>query len=181
MNNRQRAFIQEYLKDFNATRAAKSVGYSEKAARAIGSRLLTKANIAEAVKAEIAERAMGKEEVLQRIADIARGDMADLMDITPTGFILELMVKDENGNLTVNPKTKLIKKIKQKTTTILAKSEDGGDKEFVETELELYSAYDAQVTLGKYHKLWTDALDVTSGGEPIKFIEVIRESSQPDK
>ena len=181
MRNRWRAFINEYLTDFNATRAAKAVGYSERGARVQGHRLLTNDNIAEVIKAEISERAMGKEEVLQRIADVARGDMADLMHITPQGFVLELMTRDDKDNLIVKPKTKLIKKIKQKVTTVIAKKESDEDREIVETEIELYSAFDAQVQLGKYHKLFTDGLDVTSGGEPIKFIEVVREINNQDQ
>ena len=54
MNDRQTVFVAEYLKDFNATRAAKAAGYSAKTARAIGSRLLTDVDIQEAIKAEIA-------------------------------------------------------------------------------------------------------------------------------
>lgn len=46
---KQEMFCQEYLKDLNATQAAIRAGYSEKAAKEQGSRLLTKANIQERV------------------------------------------------------------------------------------------------------------------------------------
>lgn len=49
MNARQTRFVQEYLIDLNATQAAIRAGYSEKAARAIGSENLTKPDIAEAI------------------------------------------------------------------------------------------------------------------------------------
>ena len=42
---KQRRFVQEYLIDFNATRAAIQAGYSEKTARFIGAENLTKPNI----------------------------------------------------------------------------------------------------------------------------------------
>ena len=167
MTHKQQAFIAEYIKDFNATRSAIAAGYSQKTARSIGQHLLTLVDIDAAIKAEISERAMDKDEVLQRLADIARGDMADLMDITTMGFTLNLTIH-ENGKIIPNPKTKLIKKIKQKVTTHIAKSESDEDREVVETEVELYSAQEALNTLGKYHGLLTEKIDVTTKGEKIQ-------------
>lgn len=46
---RQSAFVREYLKDPNATRAAKAAGYSEKTAYAQGSALLKKQEVSAAV------------------------------------------------------------------------------------------------------------------------------------
>lgn len=50
MNNRQKAFIEEYLKDLNATQAAIRAGYSKKTARSQGQRLLTKVDIQKEIK-----------------------------------------------------------------------------------------------------------------------------------
>ena len=46
LTTRQRAFVQEYSIDGNATQAAIRAGYSEKTARFQASRLLTNVNIA---------------------------------------------------------------------------------------------------------------------------------------
>jgi len=46
---KQQAFVEEYLIDLNATQAAIRAGYSERSAAVTASRMLTKANIAEAV------------------------------------------------------------------------------------------------------------------------------------
>jgi hypothetical protein len=108
---------------------------------------------------------------LANLTDIARGNITDLMDVTPNGFTIDLMYEDENGNQIIKPQTKLIKKIKQKVTTILGKKESDDDKEIIETEIELYSAYDAQVTLGKYHKLFIDRVDVTTEGEKVNSLD----------
>lgn len=159
LTNKQRIFIAEYLRDFNATRAAIAAGYSEKTARAIGCENLTKPDIKEAID----ERMMSRDEVIVGLTDIARGNIADLMDVTTAGYSFRLVVEDEGGNKIVNPKTKLIKKIKQKVTTILAKSESGEDREIIETELELYSAHEAYRDLGKYHALFIDRQDI--GGD----------------
>ena len=50
MTPKQKLFISEYLKDFNATRAAIAAGYSEDTARQIGSENLSKPDIRDAVK-----------------------------------------------------------------------------------------------------------------------------------
>lgn len=57
LTNRQAAFVREYLCDLNATQAAIRAGYSEKTAKAQGSRLLTNADIAEAIQKAMDERA----------------------------------------------------------------------------------------------------------------------------
>ena len=50
MNNKHCRFVDEYLIDQNATRAAIAVGYSPKTAKSQGSRLLTNADIAHAIE-----------------------------------------------------------------------------------------------------------------------------------
>ncbi len=157
LTNKQEKFVNEYLKDYNATQAALRAGYSPKTAYAIGSENLKKLEIIEAVR----QKTMDSAEVLANLTDIARGNITDLMDVTTSGFTLELMEKDEQGEYVIKPQSKLIKKIKQKVTTILGKKESDDDKEIVETEIELYSAQEALVTLGKYHKLFTDRAEVT--------------------
>ena len=122
-------------------------------------------------EAEFIARQMGPDEVKAGLADIARGNLADLMDITTSGFSLELMIDDGHGNKIVNPKTKLIKKIRQKVTTYLAKSESDEDREVIETDFELYSAHDAYRDIGKIHGLFVDRSEVTVT-EPVQFIEV---------
>lgn len=50
LNSRQKMFVSEYVKDFNATQAAIRAGYSEKTARSQGQRLLTKVDIKNKIK-----------------------------------------------------------------------------------------------------------------------------------
>lgn len=47
---KQKIFCEEYIKDWNATRAAIAAGYSEKTAKEIGSQNLTKLHIQEYIK-----------------------------------------------------------------------------------------------------------------------------------
>lgn len=153
LNNKQRAFIAEYLRDFNATQAAIRVGYSAKTARAIGSKLLTKVDIAAAIQAEISERAMGADEVLQRLAEHARGDVGDFMSIDSMSFSLDLQKAKELGL------TRLIKKVKDR---VVMTSKDGEETETHTLEIELYDAQSALVTLAKVHRLFTEPSDIPS-------------------
>lgn len=149
MNFRQQVFIKEYVRDFNATRAALAAGYSPKTAYSIGQENLKKPEISASIKAKIEELTMGADEVLLRLADIARGDISDLMALSTVGYTFELLIENEQGQRVPNPKTKLIRRIKQKVTTYLGKKEDSEDREVVETELELYSAHEALMDIAK--------------------------------
>lgn len=153
---RQQIFVLEYVKDFNATRAAIAAGYSPKTARFIASNLLTKVNVKEAVKLLLQEKVMTADEVLTRLADMARGDIAELMELSTMGFTFDLMIKNENGEMVPNPKTKLIKRIKQKVTTFIGKKSDTEDREIIETELELHDSQAALVNIGKHLGLFKD-------------------------
>ena len=84
LNEKQRRFVIEYLIDLNATQAAIRAGYSEKTAKVQGSRLLTNADVAQAVFEAQAKRSERTEVdadwVLRRLADEAEADIADLYD-----------------------------------------------------------------------------------------------------
>lgn len=56
MTDKQQFFVQEYLKDFNATQAAIRAGYSKKTAGAIGAENLTKPEIQQALQKVMSER-----------------------------------------------------------------------------------------------------------------------------
>lgn len=56
LNPRQARFVEEYLIDLNATQAAIRSGYSARSAEVQGSRLLSNANVADAVARAKAER-----------------------------------------------------------------------------------------------------------------------------
>lgn len=152
LTNKQKIFICEYLKDFNGTAAAIRAGYSEKSACTAASDNIRKPYIAVEIKRQISERIMSADEVLLRLADIARGNITDLMDVTSAGFSVELQA----GTHEVKPEAKLIKRIRQKTITYLAKNESQEDREVTDTEIELYSSLDALTTLAKVHKLMAD-------------------------
>lgn len=164
LNNKQRAFVAEYLRDFNATQAAIRVGYSPKSAYSIGQENLKKPVIADAIKQALSEKAMSADEVLTRLAEHARGDMGDFIDIDSMSFSLDLNKAKEKGL------TRLIKKVRDRV--VMTSNKDGEETETHTLEIELYDAKSALDTLAKYHGLLVDRTDVTSGGEPIKVIGI---------
>ena len=164
MNKRQRVFVDEYVQCWNATEAAKKAGYSEKTAYSIGHENLSKPEIAEAIQQRLEEVHMSADEALKLMADIARGDIADVFDIHSVGFNVDLQKAKERG------KTKLIKKVKQKTTTFIAKKESDEDREVTEVEVELYSAESALDKILRVHGKYKDGLDITSDGKKVEIV-----------
>lgn len=159
LNSKQQLFLNEYLKTFNATKAAKAAGYSQDTAYSQGHRLLKNDEIAEAIRARLDEAAMTANEVLYHLSEIGRGDFDD--------------VTDNNGNLDMDKarelgKTRLIKKVRQRTVTTADK--DGAGSDITETEVEIHDRVRALELIGKYHKLFTDKTElsgVDGGAIPI--------------
>ncbi len=71
MNPKQQRFAEEYVVDHNATQAAIRAGYSERTAKQQGSRLLTKVDVIEAVRA--------KEARLRRKTEVSISSMTEEM------------------------------------------------------------------------------------------------------
>lgn len=140
---RESQFCVEYVKCGNGAEAARDAGYSEKTARAIASNLLTKVYIREEVNRLHREYHMGDDEALHILSDHARGDVAKLMDVSSVGFNLDMSRAAELGL------TKLIRKVKQKTTIYIAKNESQEDREVTELEIELHDPQSAINTILK--------------------------------
>lgn len=74
LNDQQRLFCNEYLKDLNATQAAIRAGYSERSARSIASENLTKPNIQKYIQ-ELQEgiqkrNRISQDEIIQDLIEI---------------------------------------------------------------------------------------------------------------
>lgn len=141
--NKQRAFVEEYLRCWNATEAARRIGYAHP--NMAGPRMILKDSIQEVVRQRVSEIAMSTDEILLRQAEIARSDMGDFLDINSMGFVIDLAAAKEKGI------THLIRKVKQRTTTHI--DENGSETEIHQAEIELYDAQAALNTLGKYKGL----------------------------
>lgn len=78
MTPKQQRFCDEYLVDCNATQAAIRAGYSPKAAKSVGQRLLTYADLKTYIDNQLATLHNGKiadaEEVLTYLTSVMRGE-----------------------------------------------------------------------------------------------------------
>jgi phage terminase small subunit len=129
---RQRNFANEWLRTFNATKAAQKAGYSEKTADVQGSRLLRNANVEAYIVGKLRDSELSPAEILTRLSAIASADLTEC--IGPDGKIDPERVK------ALGP---LVKYYRPPTAKRGA-------------EVELHDAQRALELLGKAHGLWND-------------------------
>ena len=139
MNAKQTVFVNEYLKCWNASEAARRAGYNGHS-EVTGCRLLKDANIAAEIKARVSELTMTADECLVRLADHARGSLADFID----GNAISLERAREAGRL-----------------HLLKSYSEAGEK--TGARIEIYDAQAALEKIGKAHGLFTDKLDIEVG------------------
>jgi phage terminase small subunit len=77
LNDRQEKFCLEYVKDFNASAAARRSGYSENTCAEIGYENLRKPQIKSKIAELLKEISMEPDEIKKRLTDIGRGDLGD--------------------------------------------------------------------------------------------------------
>ena len=135
---KQTLFINEYLKTFNATKAAKLAGYSgnENTLAVTGHELLRNPKISEVISRRLSEKAMSADEVLMRLAEQARAAYSDA--ICEDGTV-------DVAKLVSSGRAHLIKSIK---------FTESGKK-----NVEFYDAQAALEKLGRHHKLFVEQLE----------------------
>lgn len=78
LTNKQKAFVDEYLIDLNATQAAIRAGYSKKTASVIGKENLSKPYIKTAIEKRLSEKESAliakQDEVLKYLTSVMRGE-----------------------------------------------------------------------------------------------------------
>jgi len=109
LTNKQRIFIDEYLKCWNGTEAARRAKY--KSPQVEASRLLSNAIISGEIKQRLDESAMSAEEALKHLADIARGNLGDFLTIDHNYIAPDLEKAKEQGKLHLLKKYKAGSKI----------------------------------------------------------------------
>ena len=139
LSAKRRAFVEEYIVDFNATQAAIRAGYSEKTAYSIGWENLRIPEIADDIERRISELALGKHETLIRLGEQARAEYAKYIDATGGSPSIDVEAMLDDG------KAHLIKSIKHTSNGI---------------NIEFHDAQAALVHIGRHHKLFTDKSEV---------------------
>ena len=174
LSKKHQRFVAEYLKCFNGTRAYMAVykNASYETAMANASDLLRITKISDEIDKYKNMVLMQADEALKLQRDIADGDIGDLLD---DNGLLDIRLAKASG------KTRLLKKIKQKTITHIGKTEEEGDTEIHEIEFEMYPADVAQERILKIHGKFIDHKDITSGGKPLNWKDFINaDSSDPE-
>lgn len=145
LTDKQRAFVLEYVKDWNATQAAIRAGYAESGAGVEGHRLLKNANIRAIIDRHFADMGITADRILAEQAALAYTDMKDYADVGDGGGVTFKSFD------TLGAKTKAIRKIKEKRR-IIAQTEGEGNEVIIDSqvEVELYDKQKSLDTLAKH-------------------------------
>ncbi len=151
LTDKQQAFVNAYVKCWNASEAARRAGYSANTANEQGSRLLANASIRAEIERRKAELTMSADEALTRITEQARAGYADYF--TSDGAVdLESLIADGKGHL--------IRKIKP--------TKDG-------LEIEFYDAQTALFTVAKIQGLLRDRTEISGpAGGPVYTEQTVK-------
>ena len=152
LSNKQRIFVDCYLKTWNATEAARLAGYkgNDVTLASVGYENLRKPQIAGCIEQRLKESAMSADEVLALLAEQARGNMADFLEFKEGVNIPYLNMEQARDR----GKLGIVKKFKYNTEGL--------------PEIELYDAQSALALLGKHHGLFVERVEHTGkDGLPI--------------
>jgi hypothetical protein len=140
LTNKRRVFVEEYLRCWNGSEAARRAGYAHPGSQA--NYLLKNIEIQKIIAKRLKEKAMCSDEVLARLGEQARVSVADFLD--------------ERGNLDLEAVKKMGHLIKSITDTRYGK------------RIELHDGQAALVHVGRHLGLFTDRTElVGEGGGPL--------------
>lgn len=161
LGDKQAAFVAEYLIDLNATQAAIRAGYSAKAAKVTGHRLLTNANVAAAIQKQMDERSkrtgITADRVLEELAKVGFANAADYFEWGPGG----ITVRDQ-GDLTPE-QTAVVAEVSQTIT------KEGGT-----IRVKLHDKLGALEKIGRHLKMFTDRHEHTGADGTPLTVQVLR-------
>lgn len=107
LTSKQRRFLAEYLRDFNATQAAIRAGYSADTARQQGSRLLTNVNISAVISRVLAEQTLSTNQILFKLSLTAQSSIEPFVESYGRGLRFDFDTPEAKAALP------MIKKFKQ--------------------------------------------------------------------
>lgn len=148
MTKKQKRFVEEYLIDLNATQAAIRAGYkagNAQRASEIGSELLQKTPVQEAIAQAMAERSrrtgINQDRVLRELARVAFANASDVINMEDATLRADACADD----------TAAIQSVKVKTF-----GEDG-----VEREIKMGDKLRALELIGKHLGMFKDNMNLT--------------------
>lgn len=178
LSHKQKAFVREYLIDFNATAAYKRAGYkckSDEAAKSASSRMLTNVNVQAEIQAGVKKHADASGLTVDRIWEewrrIGLADIGDIIDFTGT-----------------NPRLKPANEISEDARRAIASVKvkryvEGHGDEAKTVEIMDFKLWDKPGTLrdaAKARELFKERLEV-SGEIEIANIQVITTKARDER
>ena len=146
LTDKQKKFVEEYLLDLNATQGCIRAGYSSRNADKIGSQLLGKTRVRDAISSAMAERSrrtgINQDRIVQELARIA--------------FVKITDVVDSNGEIKRNASDDDLACIE----SYKVKDSDSATGSSYEREIKFASKLKALELLGKHLGMWNDKLNV---------------------
>jgi phage terminase small subunit len=143
---KQKAFVQEYLIDLNATQAAIRAGYSPKYADREGHKLVENSRVSEAIAESMAERSrrtgINQDRIVQELARIA--------------FVKITDVVDSDGEINTNASDDDLACIE----SYKVEDSDSVNGSSSKREVKLASKIKALELLGKHVGMWNDKIQV---------------------
>lgn len=150
LTQKQEVFLNEYLKCWNASEAARKAGYSENSLRQIAHETLSKPYIQEVIQDRLNSLKMSADESLVALSKIARSSIEDFVDIAPSG-------EDENGEQLAPLPLPNFEKAQQRGQLDLVKKMSWNKGRF---SFELYDKQSALNTIAKHHGLLKDHVQI---------------------
>lgn len=152
---KQKLFVEEYLIDLNATQAAIRAGYSPNNADKIGSELLGKTRVSEAIKIAMAERSrrtgINQDRILAELAKIALVNPARVVNFDEATIREDALPEDLAAVASV--------KVKRFPTK---------DGEGIEREVKFHDKNKALDLAGRHLGMFKDRLELSGGLETEK-------------
>lgn len=153
LTDKQKLFAEYYAETLNATQAARLAKYrgSDETLWSTGSDNIRKPKVRAYIDELLDAKKLSPEEVIFRLSEHAKIDMADYLEVGELeGFnTIDLAKARKAGKL------RFIKSVR------VTKSLNGGS-----VSIDLYDAQAALDKLAKYHGLYQERVDLTTGGEP---------------
>lgn len=160
ITDKQELFCLEYIKDLNASGAARRAGYNPKHSNVTGSELIAKPYIQKRCQ-ELNFKRFNKAEqegvqVIKELALLAFSDIKNYMDIADGGAISIKTFDEMPGK-----SSRAIASLKEKKT--IRESKDGQEAMLVDSVLEIrfWDKNRALENLGKHHKLFVERIEIT--------------------
>lgn len=163
---KQRYFISLYLDTFDLGKSAKVAGLSKKKSLGplewfeVGRAEVKKVEVAEELQTQLRERIIAPDAILLRLQEQAFANVSD--------FYMDVVQVEEDGTEVVVDHCLDWDQIRLKGHLIKEITQEPRGK----ISIKLYDAQAALALLGKYYKLFTDALDLTqSGSVTVKVVK----------